>query len=126
MLALAFPAGLMRLFTEDPAIIREGTAYFQVFWPCFLLYGFSMTTTLVLRSSRQMRVPMLSSIGAFFLNIFFNWVFIFGKLGMPRLEIRGAVLGTLISRLFEAAVICGYFWAKDKKIAYRPRNFFDN
>lgn len=126
MLALAFPAGLMRLFTEDPAIIREGTAYFQVFWPCFLLYGFSMTTTLVLRSSRQMRVPMLSSIGAFFLNIFFNWVFIFGKLGMPRLEIRGAALGTLISRLFEAAVICGYFWAKDKKIAYRPRNFFDN
>lgn len=122
---LLFPAELMAFFTKDTAIIDQGVQYLKVFWPCFLLYGFSMTTTLVLRSSRQMLIPMFSSVGAFFLNVFCNWVFIYGKLGMPRMEIRGAALGTLISRVFESAVICGYFWFCDDKIRYRMQNFFE-
>lgn len=45
--------------------------------------------------------------GAFFVNLLANYVFIFGKLGMPRMGIAGAALGTLIARLFEAGMICG-------------------
>ena len=71
-----------------------------------------------------MKIPLYTSIGAFFVNIFFNWVFIFGKLGMPRMEIEGAALGTLISRAFEFAVIGGYFFLKDKSIGYRIRHLF--
>ena len=36
-----------------------------------------------------------------FYQYFFNWVFIFGKLGAPRMEVAGAAVGTLISRTFE-------------------------
>ena len=66
----------------------------------------------------------MTSIGAFFVNVFFNWVFIFGKLGAPRMEIAGAALGTLIARVFELAVICGYFFFKDERIGYRIRDLF--
>jgi Na+-driven multidrug efflux pump len=69
--------------------------------------GLTLTCSIVLRSSGQVRIPLLSSVGAFFINIFFNWVFIYGKLGAPRMEIAGAVLGTLIARVFELSFICG-------------------
>lgn len=71
-----------------------------------------------------MRLPLYSSIGAFFVNVFFNYVFISGKFGFPRMEIQGAAIGTLIARAFEFAVICGYFFLKDSKVKYRIGNFF--
>ena len=45
----------------------------------------------------------------FFVNILFNYMFIFGKLGVPRMEVEGAGVGTLIARVFEFSLICGYF-----------------
>ena len=42
------------------------------------------------------------------LNIFLNWVLIYGKLGAPMLGCAGAAVATLISRAFEVAVLCVY------------------
>lgn len=58
-----------------------------------------------------------------FINIFANWVFIYGNLGAPRLEIRGAALGTLIARVFEFLFIMGYFLFVDKNIKFRLTDF---
>ena len=38
------------------------------------------------------------------------------------MEIAGAALGTLIARMFELLFICGFFFLKDKRIAYRFRH----
>lgn len=121
--AIAMPLLLMRIYTPDDAVIAQGILYYRWIWPCFILQGLSLTCTIVMRSVGQVRLPLYSSIGAFFVNIFFNYVFIFGKLGMPRMEIQGAAIGTLIARAFEFGVICGYFFFKDKRIAYRIRDF---
>lgn len=66
----------------------------------------------------------MTSIIAFFVNVFFNWVFIFGKLGAPEMQIEGAALGTLIARLVEMTVIGGYFLFVDKRVGYRVKDFF--
>ena len=84
--------------------------------------GFSLTCTIILRSTGQVQIPLISSVLAFFINVFFNWVFIFGELGAPRMEIAGAALGTLIARAFELLFICGYFFFRDQKITYRFRH----
>ena len=115
-----FPAQVLGLMTPDQAVIAEGVRYLRWALPCYLLYGLSMTTTLVLRNIGKMHIPLISAIGAFFVNIFFNWVFIFGKLGAPAMGVAGAALGTLISRAFEFSVICGYFFLVDKKIRFHP------
>lgn len=60
-----------------------------------------MTCTIVLRSVGQVNFPLFTSIGSFFVNILFNYMFIFGKLGVPRMEVEGAGVGTLIARVFE-------------------------
>lgn len=89
----------------------------------FLLAGLSSTATYLLRSTGKVNIPLIGSAGAFFLNIFFNWVFIFGKLGAPRLDLVGAAVGTVIARVFEFCFIFGYFILRDTNCGFRPGTF---
>ncbi len=116
---LCIPNLIMRMYTNDTEIINYGMIYLKWLLPTYFCTGLSLTCTIVLRSVGQVRIPLLSSIFAFFVNVFFNWMFIFGKLGAPRMEIAGAALGTLIARIFELIFICGYFFFLDQKIAYK-------
>ncbi len=120
--ALLFPELIMKMYTTDPEIIAYGVTYLRWLLPTYWCMGFSLTCTIVLRSVGQVRVPLICSILAFFVNVFFNWVFIFGHLGAPRMEIAGAALGTLIARGFELAFICGFFFFREERIRYRFRD----
>ena len=119
---IAVPQLIMKLYTTEAEIIDYGMIYLRWMIPTYFCMGLSLTCTIVLRTVGQVRIPLFCSIFAFFVNVFFNWVFIFGKLGAPRMEIAGAALGTLIARIFELAFICGHFFLKDKKIGYRFRH----
>lgn len=116
---ILFPEGIMRIYTSDPEIIHYGAIYLRWMIPTYFCMGFALTTTVILRSIGQVKIPLMSSITAFFINVFFNWVFIFGNLGAPRMEIGGAALSTLIARIFEICFICGYLFFVDKRIGYR-------
>lgn len=121
---LLIPRLIMRMYSPDAAIIHYGVIYLRWLIPTYFCMGLSLTCTIVLRSVGQVKVPLYTSIAAFFVNVFFNWVFIFGKLGAPRMEIAGAALGTLIARVFELAAICGYFFFVDKRMTYRLKDTF--
>lgn len=116
------PDGLMRIYTNDPEIIQAGASYFRWSIPCYWLLGFSLTCTIVLRSVGQVKLPLICSICAFFINVFFNYMFIFGAFGAPRMEVAGAALGTVIARVFEFCFICGYFLFVDKRVGYRLKH----
>lgn len=117
-----FSQQIMGIFTVEEAVILAGTGYLLVSIPCYLLHGVTLTTSLVLRSVGKASIPLIASICSFFVNIFFNWVFIFGYLGAPRLEVRGAALGTLLARICEFAVTMGYFFFREDKIRMRIRD----
>lgn len=120
------PYSLMRIYTNDIDVINQGILYYKWMIPCYILLGLSLTCTIVLRSVGQVIIPLIASIGAFFMNIFFNYMFIFGKLGAPRMGTEGAALGTFLGRLFEFLFICIYFFFIDKRISYRLKNLFMN
>lgn len=122
--AIVAPGFLMSLYTNEPDVIAEGIRYYRWSIPCFLLLGLSLTTTIVLRSIGKVKIPLYTSMGAFFINVGANYTFIFGHFGAPAMGVAGAALGTLISRIFEFAIICGYFWFVDKTVAYRVKDFF--
>ena len=124
LLTLIMPKTLMRMYTEELEIIELGAVYFKWSIITYFFLGTSLVTTIVLRSVGQVRYPLFVSIGAFFVNLLANYAFIFGKLGMPRMEVAGAALGTLIARLFEAGMILGYLFLRDKKILFRIRDVF--
>lgn len=55
-----------------------------------------------------MKPAMLITLTANIINAFTNWILIFGEMGFPRLELKGAAWATLISRLFMMIVIMIY------------------
>ena len=118
------PEWIMRIYSDEAPIITHGITYLKWMIPTYICTGLSLTCTIVLRTVGQVRIPLYCSISAFFVNVFFNWVFIFGHLGAPRMEIGGAALGTLIARVFELIFICGYFFFIDKRIRYRLKDVF--
>ncbi len=119
-----FPGQLMALYTQDAQVIEKGIIYFRWCLPQYFLLGISLTLTLILRSFRKVRVPLYASIICFFVNIGCNYIFIFGKLGFPEMQIAGAALGTVCARVVEFAIIGGYFLFAEKDIGYRIRDFF--
>ncbi|MBO6215710.1 MAG: MATE family efflux transporter [Lachnospiraceae bacterium] len=124
--ALSVPETVMRVFSTEPDIIEYGARYFRISAFSFIPMGITITTTAVLRSVRETRFPLFTAVIALVSNVFFNWVFIFGNLGAPRMEIQGAALGTLISRLIEMGCFLIYFFFFDKRIKYRPADLFSN
>ncbi len=59
---------------------------------------------------------------SFGVNIFANWVFIFGKFGFPAMGVKGAALGTLCARVVELTVCAVYLLKIDKVLCYRLNN----
>ncbi len=117
-----FPSQIMRMFTYEEEVIRQGTGYLLISIPCYYLNGYAVTSSIMLRSVGKANVPLISSCCSFFVNIFFNWVFIFGKLGAPEMGVNGAALGTLIARVVEFTVILGFLFFIDTNIGLRIKD----
>ncbi len=124
LVTVFFPREIMSIFTDDAAVIEKGAIYFRWSIPQYFLLGISLTLTMILRSLRKVTVPLVTSIISFFVNIGCNYIFIFGKLGFPEMQIAGAALGTVCARVVEVLVIGGYFFIVEKDIGYRIRDFF--
>ena len=124
VLTILLPGPIMRIYTPDPEIIEKGVEYFRWSIPTYLLLGLSLTATIVIRSVKAVKVPLICSVFSFFANLFFNWVFIFGNLGAPRMEVAGAALGTVLARIIEFTAIMIYFLVLDKKIRYQSKDLF--
>lgn len=124
VVTLLFPEELMRLYTPDEAVIEKGVLYFRISAVTYVLLGVSLILTNILRTVHQVRFPLVLSIVTFFVNVFFNWVFIYGRLGAPEMQIEGAALGTVIARLVECGSLVTYFFVFDKRISYRIKDLF--
>lgn len=121
---IILPAPIMKIYTSEADIISYGVRYLEYSVISYFLLGLSLTCTIVLRNVGQVKMPLYTSIGAFFINVGANYMFIFGKFGMPKMDVAGAAVGTLIARIFEFAMICGYLFFKDNKIAFRIKDLF--
>lgn len=62
----------------------------------------------------QTKVIMFGNVVALVVNLFANWVLIFGHLGFPALGLDGAAIGTLLSG-FSAAVLLAMAFLRAKK-----------
>ncbi len=114
------PELIMKIYTKELPIIALGERYLVWSVLSYLLLGLSLTSTIVLRNVGQVKIPLYTSIGAFFINVGANYVFIF----VCDMSVAGAALGTLVARIFEFSVICGYLFFKDREIGFRIKDIF--
>lgn len=69
------------------------------------------------------KIAMISTIIANMINIIINYILIYGKLGFPKMELVGAGIGTLISRI-SMVIIIVVLIKSNKKISKYISGFF--
>ena len=96
---------VMSVYT-DKAMIREiGVEYLRIIGFAYPFQVLSMAMSALLRSTERVRIPLVASIVSVVSNIFFNWIFIYGNLGIPSMGVRGAALATMIAAIINALII---------------------
>ena len=101
VLALTIPDTLMSFYTKEPEVIAAGAEYLRIIAFTYLVSGFTMTSMSILRTVGTVKITLYMYITSFFVNVFFNYCFIFGNFGFPRMGIAGAAIATLIARIVE-------------------------
>ena len=104
-MAVLFPEKVMQLYTDKADIQAIGVEYLRIVAFSYILMVFSMAMAVLLRCTERVRIPLYGSIVSVAMNIFFNWVLIFGNLGFPKMGVKGAALATLLAQCFNIAVI---------------------
>lgn len=94
-----FPEFVMKLFTEDPALIAEGVRYLQYACISYVSLTVNLAFSTLLRCTEQVKIPMWTSGFSAALNAVLNYAFIFGVFGLPAMGVAGAGLATAISSL---------------------------
>ncbi|MFN7950111.1 MAG: MATE family efflux transporter [bacterium] len=108
VVCLAIPGTLMGWLSAPQPAIAVGIPYFRLTLGSTLLFGLSLTLESGFRALGETRLPMAIALGVTVIKIALNAVLIFGHLGMPRLELAGAGLATLVS---QAVGLIAFAWA---------------
>lgn len=102
--------------------ISETTVEYAVTYFRIQMYGFiplmmTNTVTSTLRAIGDSKMPMVYNTVANVVNLFFNYGLIYGKLGMPEMDVAGASLATVIGQCV-AFVIAMYIMFSKKRYVY--------
>ena len=117
------PAAIMRIFTDDAALILEGEKYLRVVSASYVLGAFAQIYLSVMRSVERVMTTAVIHCGAVAMNVALNACFIFGIGPFPQLGIVGVALATTITRAVEATV-CVIDGRLCRRIRLRVRDLF--
>lgn len=118
-----FPNGVLSLFSNETLVVAEGVKYLKII--CFTYPIFAVTNTLLstLRSVETVRIGFFVSLSTLIVNVFLNYILIFGNFGFPVLGARGAAIATTVARIIELIIVSFYIKFKDKKINLRLSDY---
>lgn len=120
----AAPEFLMRLFTSEPEVIRQGVRYLKIISCSYVISGITIVYFNVMRSVERVVIATVTYGVSLVINVVCNAVFIFGLLGLPAMGIQGAALGTLIARIFEICVVIIYGWRFNDTVRFHWKDLF--
>lgn len=78
--------------------IADSTVYLQIQMAGFITMAIPSTITAALRGTGNSRIPMVYNIVANLVNVFLNWVLIYGNFGAPAMGVAGASLATVLGQ----------------------------
>ncbi len=116
ILCCFMPEKLIYLFTDKESVANEAVKYLVIIKYTYIIFGITQILLAVLRSVETVKIGFYVSLSSFAINVFLNWIFIYGKFGCPEMGIKGAAYATLVSRLIEFTVVVIYTFFFDKKI----------
>ncbi|MEG0710236.1 MAG: MATE family efflux transporter [Longicatena sp.] len=124
ILAAIFPQFVMGVFTNDTAVIEQGTNYLRIISISYIFFGIATISTRILCAVGTVKISLYSAIASLCINVFLNWVLIFGNFGFPALGVTGAAIATTIARISECIIVLIYMRFKETKIKLRIHELY--
>lgn len=109
---------LMYMLGQPAEVVDMAIPYYSMLLLSmpFMMFFFSFKQFLegVGNTKAELMVTIVSNVS----NIIFNWMFIYGNMGMPEMGVEGAGLGTLMARIIAAVLMACYFIGHRRYRAY--------
>lgn len=112
MLFIAYGSSLISMYLEgDPqsaqamSTLMYGRQYMLIMLAGLLPFMLAQVYSSTLRECGETVLPMKAGVISVLVNLFFNYLLIYGKFGFPTLGVQGAAIATVISRYMEAFII---------------------
>lgn len=119
IVAMFFPELLMKIFTNEEPLIKEGARYLRAVSLSYLFFSISQIFQAGFKSIERVKSVTIITTAALLLNIGLNAVFIFGfKMG-----IIGVGIATTIARFIEM-VLCIIYARTQKDVSFKISNIF--
>lgn len=90
------------------AALEHGKAYLRIMLVQMLPFAVMQVYASTLRETGETMLPMKAGITAVAVNLVFNYILIFGKLGAPALGVEGAAIATVMARFTECFIVIGW------------------
>ena len=120
LLLAIFPKPVMSLFLTDDSLLETSAMYLRIICISYIFQTLSETIAAMLRSVEAVSITLYLTLISLFSNLIFNYIFIFGKFGVPAMGVKGAALATVTARIIEFCFALVYLFAIEKKIRFRP------
>lgn len=112
VVCMIFPRAFLSLMVKGNSQAKEIIDVAVEYMRLMGFIGLPMTISCVIGTSLReigiVKPPLIISIIATAINTFLNWVLIYGNLGAPRLEVKGAAIATIIARVVEMILFLIY------------------
>lgn len=125
VMVFLFPTQAMRIFTNEPEVIEYGSQYLRIIAFSYVFSGFTGVFLMGLRGIQNVKVSMYIYGISLILNIILNSILIYGRFGLPRLEVRGAAIATLICRITESILSILYMYKKESVLHMKLSCMFE-
>lgn len=90
---------LISQMNQDPVVVEQGIAYLNTRLPQLLFFTLCFTFRSYWSGIGKPKIILLDMIATIVGNVVFNYLFIFGKFGFPRMGVAGAGLSTTLATL---------------------------
>ena len=117
------PKFVLSLFTDNAMLIEKGAPFLRVLGISFIFFAPSQAMAAALRSIKKAKIAFFAAFSAFTVNLFFNIILVFGKFGLPRLDVFGAGVATLIARMAEFSILFVYVFFIDRELKLKFSSF---
>ena len=121
---LLAPGFVMRLFTKDPVVIEQGCSYLTAACFSYVALALSQAASTLLRSTEEVRLPVVASLCSVLTNALLNYALIFGRFGAPAMGLRGAAIATAIAAWVNVVVLYGAALGRRTMLRMPPRRMF--
>lgn len=127
LVAIALATEHLLYYAEQPTDVVDLAI------PYLRIISISIIPSMVFQTYRQFgeglhstRIAMIIVLSCNLLNIFLNYLLIYGKFGFPEMGLNGAGLATLISRILMGGLMAAYIYYGKKFLEYRNGFSFGN